>query len=298
MMAAAQQPLVEESFAWSWAGVALSCQLTRQGSGPHAVLLPALSSISTRHEMQPLQACLAESFETIAPDWPGFGTGDKPRVDWTPMAMAAWLDHLLTTVAPKPALIVAAGHAAGYVLRHFSEHPEEEPPRIVLIAPTWCGPLPTMMSRRPRWLARVRAAIDMPVIGPALYALNLSDLVIRRMAKGHVYSDPAWLTPERMADKRAVVRAAGARFASVRFVTGALDPFEAAEDARAAAAQVPDGRLEMVWGEETPRKSKAEMAAMAAAASTTPTILPMGKLALHEEFASAVAQPILNAHQT
>ncbi|MEM7777575.1 MAG: hypothetical protein AAF732_18430 [Pseudomonadota bacterium] len=146
--------------------------------------------------MQPLQACLAESFETIAPDWPGFGTGDKPGVDWTP--------------------------AAGYVLRHFFGHPEEEPPRIVLIAPTWCGPLPTMMRRRPRWLARVRAAIDMPVIGSVFYALNLSDLVIWRMAKGHVYSDSAWLTPERLAGKRAVVRAAGARFASVRFMTGQL----------------------------------------------------------------------------
>ena len=289
-------PVVEESFDWSWAGADISCPLTRQGNGPLALLLPALSSISTRSEMQPLQARMAARYETLAPDWPGFGTSDKPRVDWTPAAIAAWLERLLTIVAPQPVLIVAAGHAAGYILRYFSRHTDEVP-RTVLVAPTWRGPLPTMMGRRPAWLAHVRRAIDMPLTGPALYALNLNPFVIGRMAKGHVYSEPTWLTPERMAQKRAVARARGARFASVRFVTGALDPFEATEDAQAAAAALSKGRLELIWGAETPRKSRAEMMALAEAARVTPTVLPAGKLALHEEFASDVAELILNPRQ-
>ncbi|MEM1427867.1 MAG: alpha/beta hydrolase [Pseudomonadota bacterium] len=284
---------VEERFSWSWEGVDITCPLTRRGEGPLALLLPALSSISTRSEMQPLQARLAERFETVAPDWPGFGTKAKPRVDWTPQAMAAWLDHVLTQVAPQPSLIVAAGHAAGYLLRHFSEHPESTG-RAVLVAPTWRGPLPTMMGRRPPWLARVRRTMDLPVIGPALYALNLNPLVIGRMAKGHVYSDPQWLTHKRMVRKRAVARASGARFASVRFVTGALDPFETAEDAQAAAAALPKDKLAFVWGDDTPRKSKAAMAALAEAAGVAPEVLPSGKLALHEEFADDLADLILH----
>lgn len=284
----------DEAFDWSWGGVDLFCALTRQGSGRRALLLPALSSISTRDEMAPLQTLLAERFETVAPDWPGFGTADKPRVAWTPEAMSAWLDHVLRIVVPDPALIVAAGHAAGYVLRHFSDKPEQAP-RLVLVAPTWRGPLPTMTGRRPGWLDRVRAAVDMPLAGPVLYKLNLNDLVIRRMARGHVHSDPAWLTRERLAAKRRVAGAAGARFASVRFVTGALDPFEAADEARAAAAAMPGDRLQLIWGDETPRKSKAEMAALAAAAGVAPTILPLGKLGLHEEFAVDVAQAFLDS---
>ncbi len=67
----------DESFDWSWGCVDLSCFLTRQGIGPRALLLPALSSTSTRDEMAPLQALLAERFETVAPDWPAFGTSDK-----------------------------------------------------------------------------------------------------------------------------------------------------------------------------------------------------------------------------
>lgn len=282
----------DETSRWSWGGRDLTCALTRRGAGPRALVLPALSSISTRGEMAPLQALLSERFETVAPDWPGFGTDDKPRVAWTPAAMAAWLDHVLSRVVPDPALIVAAGHAAGYLLRHFAGDPARAP-QLTLVAPTWRGPLPTMMGRRPGWLSRVRAAVDMPVAGPALYALNLNGLVIRRMAKGHVYADPAWLTPARMDAKRRVSRAAGARFASVRFVTGALDPFETGDDARAAAAAMPRGRVQMIWGAETPRKSKAEMEALAAAAGVTPTVLPHGKLGLHEEFADDVAAAIL-----
>ena len=287
----------DESVAWSRDGVDISCPLTRQGTGPRALLLPALSSISTREEMAPLQALLADSYETIAPDWPGFGTKDKPRLAWTPDAMAAWLDHVLTRVVPDPALIVAAGHAAGYVLRRFADKPEEAP-QIVLIAPTWRGPLPTMMGKRPAWLGRVRSAVDMPVTGPALYALNLNGPVIRKMTRGHVCSDPAWLTPDRLRDKRRVARATGARFGSIRFVTGALDPFQVAEDAHRAAAAIPPDRMRMIWGEETPRKSRAAMAALAKAAGVTPTLLSQGKLGLHEEFADDVAQTILEAGVT
>jgi hypothetical protein len=48
--------------------------------------------------------------------------------------------------------------------------------------------------------------------------------VIRYMAAGHVYADKAWLHGQRLRDKLAVTRPPGARFASVRFVAGKLDP--------------------------------------------------------------------------
>lgn len=108
-------------YEWSWGGHELTCALTRQGTGPHALLLPALSSISTRGEMAPLQAQLAARFETVAPDWPGFGTDDKPHVTWTPAAMAAWLDHVLTRVVPDPALIVAAGQRQRGQVSHCTQ---------------------------------------------------------------------------------------------------------------------------------------------------------------------------------
>jgi hypothetical protein len=79
-----------------------------------------------------------------------------------------------------------------------------------------------MGGQRPffEWLCRL---VDLPVVGPMLYRLNVNRLVLRHMAVGHVYSDPAFLDGSRLREKLAT-RAPGARFASVRFVTGRLDP--------------------------------------------------------------------------
>lgn len=280
----------DETITFAWGGQAVPVAATRAGTGPRALLLPALSSISTRAEMAPLQAILAERFETLAVDWPGFGSADKTRMAWEPAGLAEFLAHILRQEAPQ--VIVAAGHAAGYVLRHVAAAPAEAP-HLALIAPTWRGPLPTMMRRRPGWLRRVVQAVDMPGLGPLLYRLNLSDPVIRMMARAHVYSGPAWLTPARLAEKRRVARARAARFASVRFVSGALDPFDSGEAFRAAAAGLPRDRLQLIWGAEAPPKSRAEMEALAGATGIRPAVLPHGKLGLHEEFPAEVAAAIL-----
>ena len=61
---------------WSWQGQSLRLGATRLGAGPTLLLLPALSSISTREEMRPLQELLSASHATVSIDWPGFG--DQP----------------------------------------------------------------------------------------------------------------------------------------------------------------------------------------------------------------------------
>ena len=82
----------------------------------------------------------------------------------------------------------------------------------------------------------------MPVIGPPLYRLNVSRPVIRHMAAGHVYAVRGWLTEDRLRQKLAVTRSPGARHASVRFVTGALDPFASRDEflSAARACALPD----------------------------------------------------------
>ena len=65
---------------WSWQGAAVRLGVTRMGAGPSVLMLPALSSISTRGEMKPLQERLADAFTTVAIDWPGFGDAPRPAV--------------------------------------------------------------------------------------------------------------------------------------------------------------------------------------------------------------------------
>jgi pimeloyl-ACP methyl ester carboxylesterase len=278
--------MITRELRWSWQGRDMALGLDEAGSGPLLLLLPALSSISTRCEMHPLMQQLATQFRVITLDWPGFGTAPRPGLRWTPDALAAFLEHALGTLGARPHGIVAAGHAAAYVLHHAARHPGATD-RIALIAPTWRGPLPTMAGGDRPLFGRIRRLVELPGLGHVLYRMNVSAFVIRRMVAGHVYSDPAWLSGERLADKRKVTAGKGARFASVGFVTGALDRFSSRAEFLGAAgsAGVP---IRLVLGSETPRRSKAEMEALAELPGVSTVRLARGKLSVHEEFPDEV----------
>jgi pimeloyl-ACP methyl ester carboxylesterase len=271
---------------WSWQGQEIALGLDEAGSGPLVVLLPALSSISTRAEMHPLMERLAPRFRAVALDWPGFGTAPRPALRWTPEALSAFLRHALQALGERPRAVVAAGHAATYVLHHGALHPGFAD-QLVLVAPTWRGPLPTMAGGDRPLFARIRRLIELPVLGPLLYRLNVSSFVVRRMVAGHVYSDTAWLAGERLVEKRKVMDAKGARFASVAFVTGALDRVASRAEFLnlAGRAGLP---ILLIRGSETPPRSLAEMEALAQLPGVQTVRLERGKLSVHEEFPDQV----------
>jgi pimeloyl-ACP methyl ester carboxylesterase len=275
---------------WSWQGQDIVLGFDEAGDGPLVLLLPALSSISTRGEMRPLMERLASKFRVVAVDWPGFGTQPRPRVRWTPDALSAFLEHVFQEVISRPHAVVAAGHAATYVL-HYVGHHVGIIDRLVLIAPTWRGPLPTMAGGDRPFFAKIRGAIEMPGIGPLLYRLNVNRFVVSKMVAGHVYSDASWLTGERLTEKRQVIEAPGARFASAAFVTGALDRVSSRADFLLLATRAATPTL-LVYGAETPSRSRSEMEALAALPGIRSARLSRGKLAVHEEFPDNVSAAV------
>ena len=127
--------------------------------GVHKMALPARPSkgngLSLRQflRLRPLLDRLASNFHVTTVDWRGFGDLPRPRTDWSPDALSAFLNWFLNEVSPGPHALVAAGHAATYALYHAVYCPGVD--RLVLIAPTWRGPFPTMMGYRP-WFARAQ----------------------------------------------------------------------------------------------------------------------------------------------
>jgi pimeloyl-ACP methyl ester carboxylesterase len=281
--------MVSDRMQWPWRGKTIDVEVEVGGEGPAVLLLPALSSISTRSEMRPLAEQLASAFQTIAIDWPGFGNRARPAIAWEPDAYRKFLAHIVQEV-PKLTGAVAAGHAAGYLLAHAAEHPGSVG-RLCLVAPTWRGPLPTMMGERRAMFRFVSRLVDLPVIGSALYRLNVNPPMIRMMARGHVYADPSWLDQRRLIEKLVVTNARGARHASFRFVAGELDPMSSRESFLATARRVIDP-IFVIYGAGTPRRSKAEMEALRNLPHVQSRELPVGKLAVHEEFPALVADPI------
>lgn len=257
-----------------------------EGVGPTLVLLPAQSSISTRHEMDALFERFKTQNHTVSVDWPGFGERSRPKMDWTPDLLSDFLHQFLAGLQSQCHVLIAAGHAATYAL-YETVHRPGIIERLVLIAPSWRGPLPTALDGPRRWFAHVRSLMDTPIVGQMLYRLNVSRPVVSKMVREHVYSDPRFFSGERLRAKLAITRAAGSRHGSVRFVTGALDRVSSREAFLDLfrRAKVP---ILVIYGEETPRKSRSEMDAIAAVPSVRVSHLPKGKLSIHEEFPDEV----------
>ncbi|MBB5468136.1 pimeloyl-ACP methyl ester carboxylesterase [Paraburkholderia sp. CI2] len=270
-----------------WDSGEIALDVDEAGSGASVVLLPALSTISTRLEMRPLLDLLAPQFHVTTVDWPGFGDQARPKEEWSPELLSEFLNWFLSDIVAPPHAIVAAGHAATYAL-YQAVLRSDTVDRLVLIAPTWRGPLPTMMGGQRAWFSRVRSAIVHPLAGPLLYRLNVSRHVITMMAREHVYSDPDWLGGDRLAAKLAVTRAPGARHSSVRFVTGALDRVanRAAFLDLARRANIP---ILVIYGDQTPPKSRVEMEALGQLPNVQVEWVMKGKLAIHEEFPEIVS---------
>jgi len=262
-----------------------------EAAGPPILFLPAMSTVSTRSEMAPLAGSLAGLGRPVLVDWPGFGDAPRVRLDYEPGLCRRFLEDFIGHVSERfgaaPFPVVAAGHAAGYALDLASRRPSIWS-RLALIAPTWRGPLPTMMGGRKPIQARIRRLIHWPVIGPLIYRLNTMEPIVRRMYRSHVFAGSGLLTPEFMRAKMRIVRQPNARFASASFVTGGLDPM-ADRTAFLAAAGAARAPILMIYGAATPPRSYAEMEALAALPGIESHRLNGGALGIHEEAPDAVA---------
>ena len=99
------------------------------GSGPAWLLLPALSTISSRQEWQPFCDAIpdgpgepSERPRLISLDWPGFGESDRPRLPYDAELLALFLADVRREVCPTDCGLIAAGHAAGIALLATEHH--------------------------------------------------------------------------------------------------------------------------------------------------------------------------------
>lgn len=255
------------------------------GQGAPVLCLPAPSTISTREEMRGLAERLSRGRRVFLIDWPGFGEADRRPIRYRAPLFSRFLRAFVAQFA-EPVDVVAAGHAAGYVLavapaaaRRFG--------RLVFLAPTWRGPLPTAMGAHPRVWGALEALVRAPILGSLLYVANSSPAFIRFMMRRHVYADPGHITDALLNARVRVAHRRNARFAAAAFVTGGLDAFGSRDRFLEAARAFP-APLFVAMGDRTPPKSLAEMQALAALPNVRSTTVP-GALAFYDEYPEAAA---------
>ncbi|MEO1403941.1 MAG: alpha/beta hydrolase [Cyanobacteria bacterium J06635_1] len=277
------------AYRWQWQGQPLSVTYETLGTGQSVLLLPAFSTVSTRTEMATLAVQLAPTHQVTVVDWPGFGDSDRLRLAYQPKLYQQFLSDFVSEQFSEPVAVVAAGHAAGYTLA-LSETLPDAWAKVVLVAPTWRGPL-AVMGASERVRRGVRGLVRSRLLGQALYGLNTRPAFLKWMYRRHVFVDEAKLTPDYIAQRYQTTQQAGARYASAAFVTGGLDPVQTRADFLAYFDTLSVPVMVMV-GEQAPPASKAEMEAMAALPQVQAVRLP-GTLGMAEEYGEAVAKAVL-----
>lgn len=279
----ASQPLGDlRIYYWRWEKQTIGVNYEVFGQGSPILLLPALSTISHRDEMRRLGELLAEKYQVYLFDWVGFGSSDRPKVKYTPKLYQTLLRNFVQETFQEPIVVIAAGHAAGYVMELARMEPNPWS-WVVLAAPTWRGPLPTMMGETKRaWFKLLQGLINLPILGQLLYRLNTTKFFLNFMMGRHVYADRARITPAVLQEKFKITQVKGARFASAAFVTGALDPVRSSQDwlAYFQGRRIP---VLLVIGENMPPKSRAEAEVVAHFGGVQILRMP-GSLGLHEEY--------------
>lgn len=100
---------MQEVLTWNWRGRDIQLGYDVRGEGPTVVMLPALSSISSRGEMSPISEHLSSGFRCIAVDLPGFGTLPRPPIAWDPDAYRSFVAFVFERFS-TPFCRKAAGH--------------------------------------------------------------------------------------------------------------------------------------------------------------------------------------------
>jgi pimeloyl-ACP methyl ester carboxylesterase len=278
------------TYQWNWQGQPVSIAYETEGVGKPILLLPAFSTVSSRTEMSGLAQLLKSQFQVTTVDFPGFGDSDRPRLDYAPPLYRQFLADFVRDIYRSPITIIAAGHAAGYALNLAATVPNSVS-ALVLVAPTWRGPLPTMARGQKSWFESIRELIRTPLLGQFLYQLNTTPSFLAFMYRRHVYADANKLTPDLLTQKRQLTQQPGARYGAGAFVTGGLDPYldRASAIAHLQSLTIP---VLITIGQSSPPKSTAEMLALAEVPNVVSHTLP-GTLGMHEEYPAELYEVIL-----
>jgi pimeloyl-ACP methyl ester carboxylesterase len=277
-------------FLWKWEDKSYSVVYETLGSGSHLLLLPAFSTVSMREEMGGLAKLLSPYFQCVTVDWIGFGDSARPGLNYSPQIYQNFLADFVTSVFQTPITVVAAGHSAGYVLQLAKKNASIFS-RILLIAPTWRGPLRTMGVPK-KGANFIKDIVRSPLLGQLLYKLNSAPSVLKFMYRRHVYVDESRLTADFIQYKWENTQKTGARFAPAAFVTGTLDPVQQ-RDEFLNFVQDLSIPLMVVIGESSPPKSRAEMEALATLPGVR-SIFLNGTLGMHEEYPQAICEAVLS----
>lgn len=182
-----ESPLPGEAHIYRWKRGHIFYKVTPGPEvAPPLVLLHAPDIGASSYEMRHLMEPLAKQFRVYAPDLPGFGLSDRPRMDYSAETYITLVQDFLRDVVGQPAVLVTNGLSNNYAVAAAQRSPELCE-RLVLISPS------TLFQQEPGQ-AFLPALMQAPFVGTLLYPVVSTHLALRyRAASQHCASDIDYL---------------------------------------------------------------------------------------------------------
>lgn len=201
---------------------------------PDLVLFHGTNAAASSGEFREIFDALASEYHVVAPDLPGFGVSDRPRLKYSHVTYEDFVADFLGEF-DEPAVLASslAGAYAAAAAR------EVEISRLLLVSPT-----ATAMPWRREWL---RELLRSPVLGTALFNLQVSRPALRYFNLDHGYYDPDSLSEDWLDYQWRSAHQPNAKFAPASFLAGFLN-----SDLELATTLADlDAPVTLLWGRET-----------------------------------------------
>ncbi len=197
---------------------------------------PGASSFEWRKNID----ALAEQFRVYAIDLLGFGLSDRPSIDYTAETYTDLIGDFIKEMIGKPAVVVAHGLSAAYVLHDAYRRPQLFE-RLILVSP----PQSMLQETVPGPLgAAWKFLLRLPVLGQFIYNMLTTRPVLRSYYEERSYYNPGLVTDELVEYVYTSAHQSNARYPVASFLSSSLDM-----DVREAAARL-NVPVMILWGRE------------------------------------------------
>jgi pimeloyl-ACP methyl ester carboxylesterase len=202
-------------YAWDLGDV----RFQRLGEGDPLLLLHSFGPGHDAVEWREPAEALSTRFSVFAPDLPGWGSSDRPSLDYDSELYIEFVIDFLNDVVRRRAVIAAAGIAAAYAVQVAVDRPELVR-GLVLVAPHGidsAGDEPDLKD------AVIHRLLRLPVFGTSALNLYSSRNGVEHHLAQEVYGDPEKVTAALVDHYWRGAHEAGSRAALAAYLAGYLN---------------------------------------------------------------------------
>jgi len=191
----------------------------RQGEGEPLVLLHSFGPGHDSIEWRAAARELGERFQVFSPDLPGWGSSDRPRLDYDGELYIDFLIDFLIDLVRRRAVVVAAGLSAAYAVQVAVDRPELLR-ALVLVCPLGID----QASEEPDLKdAIIHRLLRLPVVGTSALNLYSSRRGIEHHLREEVYAAPERVDAELVDHYWKGAHEEGSRAALAAYLSGYLN---------------------------------------------------------------------------